>query len=68
MFYVKFTFFLPFWIVLLNVNVIFFDFPLPISLTTNIEMKNVSSYLAPFRIASLVVVLNASSLPLSLTL
>ena len=39
MFYVKFTVILPFWIVLLNLNVIFFDFPLPISLTTSIEMK-----------------------------
>ena len=40
----------------------------PTELTLHIEMKYVSLYLAPFRIASLVVVLNASSLPLPLTL
>ena len=42
--------------------------PFPRELTLHIEMKYVSPYLGPFRIASLVVVLNASSLPLPLTL
>ena len=49
-------------------NVIVDTFPLPIMFTPRNEMKYDSPYLAPFRIASLVVVLNASSLPLPLTL
>ena len=42
--------------------------PFPTELTAQIKIKCDSPCLASFRIASLVVVLNASSLPLPLTL
>ena len=49
-------------------NVKVASFPFPIALVPQIEVKYVSPYLALFRTALLVVVLNASSLPLPLTL
>ena len=42
--------------------------PFPTELTAHTEIKYVSPCLAPLKLASSVVVLNASSLPLPLTL